>query len=422
MKKYSSVERLVGKKLDSFPRIRHMLKDAYQHINYYLHENVSIYKPFEWAKVIIDHENSEVFFGYYDKTPWSERMNMILYHELSKDNQLNIIAYDKEYNTKIVIGKTNAWNYQQGAMLQWIPKSHGELLIYNNVYNNELSSLIYNIKLKKVHKRIDFPIQSISPNGFEALALNYKRLYKLRAQYGYSAKSTNFKEDQEYENDGIWKINLENNSSQLLITLNRLIEIEPREEMTNSEHKVNHIIYSPDGENFVFMHRWLSNKGKFSRLYVSDNEGNNLRILMDTRMVSHYSWYDNKHIIAWARTETKGDQYYLINIETVSWKIIGEGVLNVYGDGHPSFSPDGSWMITDTYPDKSRQRHLLLYNLKAEKIIHLGRFYSPLKFNWDTRVDLHPRWSPDGKMISIDSCHEGKRYSYMIDLNSIVDL
>jgi Tol biopolymer transport system component len=124
--------------------------------------------------------------------------------------------------------------------------------------------------------------------------------------------------------------------------------------------------------------------------------------------------------LVWGRTEEQGDHYYLINVDDGAWTIVGESVLDKYGDGHPSYSPDRRWIVTDTYPDKARQRHLLLFNTETEELIELGRFFAPWAFDGPERCDLHPRWSPDGRHISIDSAHEGVRKSYILDVDEIV--
>jgi Tol biopolymer transport system component len=178
-------------------------------------------------------------------------------------------------------------------------------------------------------------------------------------------------------------------------------------------------MYSPAGTKFVFMHRWISSQGKFSRLYVANKDSSDLRLLLDDRMVSHYSWRDEEHLLTWARTKEAGDHYYLINVITGKWEIIGEGVLDIYGDGHPSYSPDRRWILTDSYPDRARQQHLILYEVATGKLIEIGRFLAPLQFSGSYRCDLHPRWSPDGKMISIDSSHEGKRMTYILDVECL---
>jgi len=153
---------------------------------------------------------------------------------------------------------------------------------------------------------------------------------------------------------------------------------------------------------------------------MADNEGGNLKILLDDKMVSHYSWIDDNSVLAYARREPLGDKYYLINTDSLEYEIVGDGVLDIYGDGHPSYSPDKRWMITDTYPDKARMRYLILYDTIANRAKIIGRFFSPWKYDGYYRCDLHPRWSPDGKNISIDSTHEGFRGSYIVDLSDLI--
>lgn len=110
----------------------------------------------------------------------------------------------------------------------------------------------------------------------------------------------------------IWEIDLVNGKGELIITLEELKKFSFRKEMKDAKHKINHIMYSPSGKYFVFMHRWITSKGKFSRLYLGDSVTKKLKILLDNRMVSHYCCKDDKNMLLFGRTKEYGDNYYLI--------------------------------------------------------------------------------------------------------------
>ena len=426
MQRYNLLERAIAGSFNTFPQLKQIAKAAYQSLNYLyfgkrgfkvvLHPQVKLLTPAEWTG--IKSTPGDLFFGYYDKSPWSSDMQQAVFHRIKRDGNLEIVIFNQQQQTSKVVGISSTWSSQQGSMVQWIPGSYSNKLIFNDLVDNKLSARIINLDTDK-ENTISSPIQTLHPNGREALTLNYKRLDSLVPEYGYRIAADNFYPHQPLEEDGIWQVNLESGESKLILRLANLIKYQPCAEMVNSNHEVNHIMYSPAGTKFVFMHRWMSSQGKFSRLYVTNNDSNDLRLLLDDRMVSHYSWRDEENILAWARTKEAGDHYYLINVITGKWEIIGEGVLDIYGDGHPSFSPDRRWILTDSYPDRARQQHLMLYNVETGQLIEIGCFLAPLRFSGSSRCDLHPRWSQDGKMISIDSSHEGKRMTYILDVGCL---
>ena len=428
MKTYNQFERQLGKMLDAFPQLRQFGKSLYQRFNYWyfgdrnfqvsLHPKVKLLTPDQWIGLTGAIDN--IFFGYYDKSPWSKDMTKAVFHHLLNNEKTEIMIFDGAKQESQVVGKSTTWNLQQGSMAQWLPGEQPHQLIFNVLENQRLASKIIDLD-REQESILPWPIQTLHPQKKEALTLNYKRLDRLRPEYGYAVDAENFDGNFAEEDDGIWLIDLDTAKSRLLLNLASLINHQPRPEMVSADHKINHIIYSPTGKRFVFMHRWIGSQGKFSRLYVADSQGNNLRLLLDDRMVSHYSWQDDNHLVTWARTNEAGDHYYLINVETGKWQIIGEGVLDIYGDGHPSFSPDRRWIITDTYPDRARQQHLLLFAVETGKLIEVGKFLEPLAFNGPNRCDLHPRWSPDGNLISIDSSHEGKRKTFFLDISAIIN-
>lgn len=429
MKSYGLLERTVAKSLEAFPSLRYFAKTAYHRLNYLyfaeqgfqmaLHPQVQLQTPTQWAG--IEPESGELFFGYYDKSPWSLDVNRAVFHRLNRnDSQAEIIVYDRQNHTSQRVGVSSTWNYQQGSMAQWLPGSESHKIIFNDLVDGNLAARIVSIE-KDEEAIIPWPIQTLHPNGKEALSLNYKRLEDV-SEYGYPVVASNFSENYPLEEDGVWQVDLTSGQRKLMFNLAMLIACKSRPEMADSKHQVNHIIYSPQGTRFVFMHRWTGPQGRFSRLYVANSDGSDLRILMDDRMVSHYYWHDEDCLLAWARTKEVGDRYYLIDVSTSEWQIIGDGVLDVYGDGHPSFSPNQCWIVTDTYPNRARQRRLLLYKTETNKVIEIGRFFAPWQFDGPKRCDLHPRWSPDGRMISIDSAHEGRRMTYMLNVSSIVEV
>jgi Tol biopolymer transport system component len=88
-------------------------------------------------------------------------------------------------------------------------------------------------------------------------------------------------------------------------------------------------------------------------------------------------------------------------------------------DGHCSDSPDAARRLiaNDTYPDAEQRRTLYVFDTATERRTDLGRYYSPPELTQDYRVDLHPRWSRDGRQLCFDSAHEGTRQLYVAEVN-----
>lgn len=419
---YSTIERKIAKALDRFPHLRRGAKWAYQRLAYLISPKGDQFQlhPGCQMRTVAGEELTKVanFFGYFDKTPWSLTDRYYLNNFLQDHDTLGLAIHDLQCGSYKVVATTKAWNFQQGAMAGWLGENQ---IFFNDVVGDRLVGKILSLRFPETTRVISLPFQSVNQVGSEALTLNYKRLDRIRPEYGYKAPVENFSPWQSDAEDGIWRLNLLTNESRLIISLEALKHLRPKPEMANAQHKVNHLLYNPSGQRFAFMHRWLGPKGKFSRLYTADSrDGTDLYCLADERLVSHYTWLDDDHLLAWARKDPWGDRYYLFKDRSREIKIIGADILDRYGDGHPNFSPCRRWLITDTYPDKSRMRHLLLFNLATQQLIVVGKFFAPWIYDGPQRCDLHPRWNHRGDQISIDSVHDGLRRSYIIDVSKLV--
>lgn len=419
MRTYSATERTIARWLDSFPTLRNAMKGMYQRLNYVFCRDGVALKIDPKVHIIGLPEQAEHFFGYFDKSCWSPDGKYVLYHRLVAANRVEIVIHDTMEKVNRVIAKPISWNWQQGAMAQWWPGKGSQWIAFNTVESNRLVACIVDAEKGSLVKKLSMPIQAVSPRGDCAVSLNYTRLARLRPDYGYEVDVVNLKPDMPDASDGLWFIDMSSGQAALVLSLDALRRNQPVPSMRGSQHKVNHVVFSPDGQRIAFMHRWIGPEGKFSRLYTANPDGSELYLLADDRMVSHYNWRDASHLLAWARKAPYGDHYFLFTDKTPQVEVLGEGILDVNGDGHPSFSPNRRWLVTDTYPGRDRKCSLLLYDM-IENTLHVaGRFLSPWRFNGAGRCDLHPRWSPDGRWIAIDSVHTGRRGLYFIDVSRL---
>jgi hypothetical protein len=416
---YSNYEKTIAKTLSFLPFIKQPIKWFYQLLNYYSSKKDYLCKC-KHPILNFNNANLESFFGYYDKSPENETGKYIIFQQsLRKTNKkpsskipVQIVLKNIENEKEQIIGKSYSYNWHQGTKLQWLSE---ETFIYNfyDKTAHNYKSRIYNATENREEAIINSPVYDCFKTEY-ALSVNFSRLAKLRPDYGY--RNVNETIDLQYnKNDGIFYTDLKNNTHKLLISLQQLIDISALSSMKNAKHKVNHIMISPDGDKFIFLHRWFIKGGKrFDRLLVANKKGENIRILADEGMVSHCCWYGNDTVIGFLRQPLYNDSFYKIDVNTLDVQLLSRKLLGL-GDGHPSVCND--LMAFDSYPDRSRMKKLFIYNLKNDTLDEIGEFFEPMKYFGETRCDLHPKWNYDGSKIFIDSVHEGKRNFYEINLN-----
>ena len=370
-------------------------------------------------KRITPSDDFEYLFGYYDKSPWDASGRYMLCirvkdasKEVAPKEGAEIMLIDTENGGKTeVIAKTKTWNVQQGCMLGWLGPKYDKEIIYNDFRNGKFCGVIKNIKNGQ-EKILERPVYSVSDDGKVALSLDFSRLNRMRPGYGYSNLEDKTNGEKVPEGPCVWKVDLKTGKTEPILTYKELFDFEHRTDMDGAEHKVNHLMLSPNGKRFMVIHRWLKGGKKTSRLLTCNIDGSELYNLSDDNMVSHCYWKNNKEILAYCQ---KGDKkgYFLMKDQTPDFEQKWEWLT---ADGHPSYSPDGKLVVTDTYPNRKRIATLRVMSDNVSTI--LAKVYAPFKYDNDVRCDLHPRWSRDGKKICFDACFEGKRGVYAVKINN----
>lgn len=373
----------------------------------------------------LTHGPEHHFFGYYDKTPWNRRGDLVLTHSIGfgdrapgSSDPATIAVVDLADNKRVrPIAQTLAWNWQQGAMLQWHPVEADELVLHNDRDGNRFIGVVRTIngEIERVYER---PFYAVDPAGRFALSLSFSRLHFCRPGYGYPGADDAWTCEPRPKDDGIHIFDLASGRSELALSIDQLARNEERPDMTESWHWVNHIQTSKGGRRFAFLHRW-GPKGahRRTRLYVADVDGSDLQIVLEGR-VSHYDWLDDETLLVWNGSYSERGAFLLCNVSEKSQSVVGQGVLTE--DGHCSFSADGRWILNDTYPDRYGLRTLMLFHLRDGKRVDLARLMSAPELRGEVRCDLHPRWSRDNQFVCIDSAHTGERQMYLVDIRRIL--
>lgn len=369
----------------------------------------------------------DVFFGYYDVTPFSPEAPYVLAHRVwrragrtaRRSDAAEIGFYDLDDAELLfhALGTTRTWCWQQGARLRWDPSAPGRRVLVNDLVGDRYGSRVIALDDGDV-AGYDFPLYDVSPDGRLALSIDFTRLQRLRPGYGYDLCPETAPGDPAPESTGLDLLDMKSSERHLVLSLAAAAALEPHPSMLGAQHYFNHASFAPDGSRFIVFHVWERPDGRRVRLLVFDREGALSYLPPGQDHISHVGWWGADRLVAFGRRPGAGGspRYWIIDLDAgPAWTPAANDLTS---DGHPTLHPRGDGlMLTDTYPDRNSERTLTLHDLHGGDSLEAARFFSPPWLVGERRCDLHPRWSPDGSRVAVDSAHTGRREIVVIDLS-----
>ena len=161
--------------------------------------------------------HEHLFASYYGINSWSADQRYVtvlqtrIKSRLPTENDPAILGL-VEVETKefIPLAETRAWNFQQGCMAHWLGTFPDSRIIYNDMVDGKFVSVIMDVHTRQKIKILPHPVCAVSPDGKEAVSINFSRLRTTRKAYGYGGDgqdariSTKFPRD-----DGLFLVDLE---------------------------------------------------------------------------------------------------------------------------------------------------------------------------------------------------------------------
>lgn len=373
---------------------------------------------------VITNASEHYFFGYYDLQPYDSKEQRHLCHKVKFMNRLPTIEdvcelgyIELSTGEFIKLAETTAWNFQQGAMLQWY--NGDENIAYNVRTEKGFGTEIKNIITGET-RLLPLATANISQNGNYGLCVNMSRIYDFRPGYGYSDKPDRFYSINAPVEDGVFLMNMQTGKYKQIISYKDIIERFPEQPYSNCKLVINHITFNPSGNRFLFLLRNFSGEGIGwkTQLITSDLEGN-MCLLSDYIFNSHYHWKNDEQILI-VTSHSGLEKMNLCLRNDFSGNTILYDLPELHKDIHCLYSPNKKYILGDGYPDNEKYRSLWLFDPEKNEIKRLLKVYSYTGDIIDIRCDLHARWNRKGNKVSFDSNHTGNRCICEIDLGGVI--
>lgn len=363
-------------------------------------------------------EKEHLFASYYGINSFNKSQTHVTVLQTDVNDRLatendpaTLGLVDLETKEFIPLAETRAWNFQQGCMAHWLGTSPDSLIIYNDLRNGRFVSVILNVHTRQEIKTIPYPVSAVSPDGKSAISINFARLRITRSDYGYGGEGQDKKANVQFpDDDGLFLVDLESGTATLLVSIADVKSQVPDIREEGIEY-FNHTLFSRDGSKVFWLARAVPRRNTTS--FTVNTDGSNLqRCFPEGWGGSHFDWLNGDELMVTAEYEGTQYAHILFTVGETDYKRLGGGLLDY--DGHGTFSPDGKWMITDTYPSKNREQKIYLMDMVTEAVYPVGRFIQPRSYRSGWRCDIHCRWSPDGDMVGFNSTHSGSRQVYLL--------
>jgi hypothetical protein len=314
-----------------------------------------------------------------------------------------LLDAENNYSSK-KIDQTRAWNFQQGTMFYWNPESPESQFFFNDrdPATQEVFCVLFDISKGKQGERVreyryketPFGNSGVAQNGKWFLGINYGRLDRLRKVTGYPGAFDWTKPKSENPaNDGIFKVNVETEEKELLVSFKQLEKIlqDKYPNVVNQELFINHTLWSRDDSHILFFARadFDQSAKRINAFFTMKSDGSDLQLFKHD-VGGHIEWESGDRIICAA-----GNDQAIVDVK--SQKVVaklGDSKIFPTPGGDVALSPDGKWFVNGA-SEKSKNIYTVL-RLADNAWQRTPEFDRGKFIGGSLRIDPAPAWNRDG--------------------------
>jgi len=381
----------------------------------------------------ITHGPRQHFFGYIGQCrtiPWSADGHYILALEVGfhdrmpgPDDVADIVLLDTRSGYKIEkLDRTLAWNFQQGTMLYWHPRSAKTQFLFNDrdPTTGRVFTVLYDIEKRqrvREYRFDDTPIGNggVAQDGSAFLGLNYGRLARLRPVTGYPGVPDWSKGSDAPSNDGMFRVDIATGERRVVVSYRQLADRlrERGVDVRGTGLFINHTLWNRAGDRIYFFVRgaWSGRPGTKINTPCSVRPDGTELVLHDVHIGGHPEWAEGDLLIG--RSGVK-QVFYDVRKKTVVG-VLGTPQIFPNPEGDISLSPDGKWFVNG-WKARGGTRYVV-YRL-ADRLSARSPSFERGKYSGELRIDPAPRWNRTGDMLLVPGiASDGTRQLFVIGVH-----
>lgn len=355
------------------------------------------------------------FFGFHDKSPWSPSGDYLTVHFVNRAKQVLQVGVIEPGNDRAIpLATTSAWNWQQGAQLQWMSENQfvfndfdrGGAPVVAGACLNGGKWTVSSGHLSALHRK----------TGVAAFS-DYGRIDPLLKGYGYGRRSMQGAERAPGKcSDSAFSVkNVDVGTEIKGFSFDEIrAAARPLEHSAVDREAVSHFQFSPEGDLLAFFYLCKESRARtreISLMLLDISDGGLTRV--PVQYPSHYCWGPDNRLFV---THLSATRRWCCSLLGLSLGAPAWDIDLPHGDGHVSYCSASNNLLVDTYPDRRRVQRLMAIDAESREATNLFAARIPLRFSGVRRCDFHPRWDETGARVCFDSAHTGERSLCVLDL------
>ncbi|MBB5734116.1 hypothetical protein FHS61_003166 [Altererythrobacter atlanticus] len=371
-----------------------------------------------------------------------------------------VVVTEVESGTVVYSTETAAWSQQLGAQVQW--GATDDQLFFNRMSNDGQKALAAIVNpLTGAEILLKDSVYMVSSCGTRAVTCSQEKFTFVQKGYGPNVP-TPIRNLGAPDDDGLFVVDLVTGRSELLLSLARIVQLYPQmaegRDLSRGGFYGFHAKWNSDASRILFVVKWVGVDGRDGGRYLltisADGSEVHLCLTPETWGRGHHpTWCpDDEHIVMNLSVTNPNVRFPLV--DRVRSKLLRKiGIRSFpnaftlrfgrfrydgadreiifgdqYGSGHPTFSKDGRYLLTDAYPhervskgDGSSPIRLLDCLTGGHKTLcdvpAVPNFLGPAR-EW--RIDLHPAWDRSGTLATFNANFDGTRGVYLTRLEDML--
>jgi len=341
----------------------------------------------------------------------------------------DVVVIDLQTGKERVVAQTRGWEVQVGANVQWGCSDAD--LYFNDVDPRTWKAFAIQLDPATGKRRsLEGTVFEVSRDG---TALGSHNLIKSRrTQPGYGVI---IPEDRVGRNvgpvadDGLYVTDVRTGQCRMLVSLKTIYEQAVPSIQIPDPQKHEYYCFqtkwNPQGTRLLTAVQWAPLAGGKRQMTVitMNRDGSDIRTAVTAAQWGrghHINWCpDGVHLSMNLNNDDDP------GLELVRFKFDGSERQTVfkYGSGHPSFHPDGRFIVTDAYPSEPLAFHdgsvpIRLIDTQRNTGTNIVRIFVSAT-RGEFRVDPHPAWHA-GRYVIFNGFADGTRKVYIADLGNIL--